>query len=63
METRAVDWHRNTYSPCEVCGCYAPVGTPHRALTVIESEESKRIMGGEEGAGYVVGYKMTAGPR
>jgi hypothetical protein len=55
----ATEWHLNKYSPCEVCGCWALIATPHRALTVVESEASKAVMGGVEGAGYVVGFKMT----
>lgn len=62
-ERSATEWHRNDYSPCEVCGCWALVGTPHRALTVVESEASKCAMCDEESAGYVVGFKMTDFPR
>lgn len=59
MNERATEWHLNKQSPCEVCGCWALCNTPHRALTVVESEASKSVMGGVEGAGYVVGFKMT----
>jgi hypothetical protein len=54
----AIEWHRNKQSPCEVCGARVVPDTLHRALTVVESEASKFVMGGDEGAGYVIGYTM-----
>lgn len=59
-KTRAVDWHRNAYSKCEVCGARVPINTPHRALEVEETEASKRVI--PNGAGYVIGYGMDGGP-
>ena len=59
-KTRAVDWHRNAYAKCEVCGARVPVNTPHRALEVEETEASKRVL--PNGAGYVIGYGMDGGP-
>jgi hypothetical protein len=61
---KAIDWHRAEQTPCETCGARCPSGTPHRALTVEESDASASVMGGGPGicAGYVVGYGMTDGP-
>jgi hypothetical protein len=59
MSTTAIEWHKNTQTPCETCGAPVATSTPHRALTVVETESSKPVMGdGTEGAGYVIGYRM-----